>query len=103
MEVPKGKLEEALDMFTNFFIYPLFSLEFITKAINAIESEYESEINNDDNKINNLFSLIADKGHPASKFTIGNKGYLYKEEVLKGEMNDFFKKYYSANLMALAL
>ena len=71
-EVTKGILLQALDSFAHFFIDPLFSEEAVSKEVNAVNSEYEIDVNSEDWKIVNLFSLIAKKDHPASRFSIGN-------------------------------
>ena len=75
-EVTKGTLLQALDSFAHFFIDPLFSEEAVSKEVNAVNSEYEIDVNSEDWKIVNLFSLIAKKDHPASRFSIGNNQVL---------------------------
>jgi len=55
----------------------------VDREINAINSEYEIDINGDSWKIMNLFNLLSKDSHPASRFTIGNTETLTKEDIVK--------------------
>src|SRR5690606_4911268 len=41
-DIDKGWLEEALDRFSQFFIAPLFTPEYVDRERNAVHSEYQS-------------------------------------------------------------
>lgn len=81
-EITIDHLEKALDAFAHFFIDPLFSDEAVGKERNAVNSEYEIDVNTEDWKVVNLFSLLADSNHPASRFSIGNNDVLAKDGVV---------------------
>lgn len=59
-EITIDHLEKALDAFAHFFIDPLFSEDAVNKERNAVNSEYEIDVNTEDWKVVNLFSLLAD-------------------------------------------
>lgn len=58
-EVSSGQLVKTLNVFSHFFVDPLFSKDAVDREINAINSEYEIDINGDSWKIMNLFTLLA--------------------------------------------
>lgn len=89
LEVTADMLDKSLDAFAHFFIDPLFSEEAVAKERNAVNSEYEIDVNTEDWKVVNLFSLIADPKHPASRFSIGNNDVLAKDGVV-----DALKQFY---------
>lgn len=101
-EVTQEHFEKSLDAFAHFFIDPLFSQEAVSKEVNAVNSEYEIDVNSEDWKIVNLFSLLADSTHPASRFSIGNNEVLSKDGVVDA-LKEFYADKYSSNLMALAV
>lgn len=101
-EVTVDQLGKALDAFAHFFIDPLFSEEAVNKERNAVNSEYEIDVNTEDWKVVNLFSLLAKPTHPASRFSIGNNDVLNKPGVVDA-LKQFYQDNYSANLMAFTL
>ena len=80
---------KALDAFAHFFIDPLFNEDAVNKERNAVNSEYEMDVSSEDWKVVNLFALLADPKHPASRFSIGNNDVLGKEGVVEA-----LKKFY---------
>lgn len=82
-------LGKALDAFAHFFIDPLFNEDAVNKERNAVNSEYEIDVSTEDWKVVNLFALLADPKHPASRFSIGNNDVLAKEGVVEA-----LKKFY---------
>ena len=50
--------ERALDIFSRFFIDPLLSPDKINKEINAVNSEYEKNLINDDRKKSQILSFL---------------------------------------------
>lgn len=97
-----GNINKTIDVFANFFINPLFSEEGVHKERNAVNSEYEIDINTEEWKLQNFLSLIAKQSHPASRFTIGNNEVLNKPEIVD-VLKSFYKTHYSSNIMAFAL
>ena len=100
-QVNEDAFSEGLDRFAWFFIEPTFDAGNLDKEKNAVNSEYDKNIKNDYWRKNALIGQLARKGHPLHRFTIGNLETLKKvsrEDVLR-----FYKKYYSANTMTLAV
>jgi insulysin len=100
-EVQHDAFDGALDRFSQFFISPLFSPEYTEREINAVHSEHQKNIEQDDWREHQLIKSFYRKGHPASHFATGSL------ETLKGvkqeEFIQFYNTYYSANRMSLVL
>jgi insulysin len=101
LEVRPDAFEGALDRFAQFFIAPKFTPEFNAREVNAVNSEYQKNLENDDWREYALRNTLVREGHPARGFNIGST------ETLKGttreELLAFHQRYYSANRMTLAL
>ena len=100
-EVYNEAFEGALDRFAQFFIAPLFTKEFSEREMNAVNSEHQKNLENDKWRGYQLRRMHCNPGHPANHFSTGNADTL--EGVRREEFLDFYKKYYSANVMTLAL
>lgn len=93
-------LEQTLQVFSHFFVDPLLSEDRVNNEINAVNNEYEIDVSDDSWKLMNLLSLLSEKTHPMSRFTIGST------ESLQGavpELKKFFRNNYSSNLMSLVV
>lgn len=107
-DVVPQQLPGALDRFAQFFLRPLFTESATDREVNAVDSEHVKNIPNDAWRLSQLEKSTCDPSHPYSKFGTGNietldtipkeKGIQVREELLK-----FHKKWYSANLMSLAV
>merc|ERR1711934_169804 len=75
------KLEKAIDMFSRFFIDPLFNEDSVNREINAIESEHSKNIQQDNWRLHHFFGLISDKDSMINKFGTGNLDSLKKDGV----------------------
>jgi len=105
-DVATDKLEGALDRFAQFFLAPLFTEEMTELVLNIINSEYENNLANNSERINQLMRSTASSDHPFSKFNIGNRETLDTIPKQKGinvrnKLLEFYEKYYSANIMRL--
>ena len=98
--LPDG-FEGALDRFAQFFISPLFTEEYTSREVNAVNSEHQKNIMNDYRRQYRLKSLFTKKGHPERKFSTGSLETL--GDIDRTELIDFYNQHYSANRMALAL
>ena len=107
-EVSPSALQGALDRFAAFFHSPLFTESATTREINAVNSENDKNLQADIWRINQLRRSTQDPNHDFAKFGTGNtetlstiptkKGMNVRDELLK-----FHSKYYSANMMSLAI
>lgn len=98
----------ALDRFANFFVSPLFKENTVDREIEAVDSEYQMNLPEDDIRTSHVFKLLAKKNHPMTKFTLGNAKTLRdipKEQGLNiySKLRDFYNKMYSAQYMTLAI
>lgn len=96
------KLEESLDIFSQFFKKPLFDNKYIKKELQAIESEHKKNIYNDFNRLFRLIQKISLEGSQLSKFGTGNFESLNKKGV-KDAMIEFYKKYYQPENITVSI
>jgi len=106
--VNANALKGALDRYSQFFVEPLFTESGVEREINAVNSENAKNLNTDSWRIGQLYKTRNNQAHPVAKFGTGNSetlaqlpkelGLNVREELLK-----FYKTYYSANQMTLAV
>ena len=100
-EIQHDAFDGALDRFAQFFISPLFSPEYSEREMNAVDSEHQKNLQQDDWREHQLFKEFYKENHPANHFATGDM------ETLKGvkqeEFIRFYNTYYSANRMSLVL
>ncbi len=100
-QVSHEGFDGALDRFSDFFKAPLFDKKFAEREVNAVNSEHDKNIRSDGWRANYVATQVAEEGHPIRKFGTGNK------DTLAGDNREallaFYKKYYSAPNMKLAM
>ena len=95
---------EALDRFSDFFKAPKLYPEYTDKEKNAVNAEWSMRREMDYfGQFKLARSLMGD--HPANRFLIGNLETLGDKEgsKLHTETVNFYERYYSANIMKLAM
>lgn len=107
-DVAPDKLDGALDRFAQFFISPLFTESATLREINAVNSEHEKNIPVDAWRLRQVNKFLGKTDHPYSKFGTGNKDTLLTVPTERGintreELMKFHDKWYSANIMCLAV
>ena len=100
-EIRHEAFEGALDRFSQFFIAPLFDARFTEREMNAVNSEFQKNSENDAWRLNQLETEFYRAGHPLKNFAIGNRATL--AGTTREELLAFYRAHYSANLMTLAL
>ncbi|KAJ2840677.1 metalloprotease [Coemansia sp. 'formosensis'] len=103
-----AKFQGALDRFAQFFISPLFNADCVDRELKAVDSEYKGNLQSDGWRIFQLAAFTSDPAHPYSGFNVGNTETLKgtAEELgldLREELIKFYQKYYSADIMRLAV
>lgn len=78
------------------------------REINAVHSEHEKNLSTDVWRIRQVNKFLSNPEHPYSKFGTGNKETLLeipKEQNIdiRNELIKFHKKWYSSNIMSLAI
>ena len=94
-------MKGALERFSDRFINPLFPSEYVKKEVNAVNSEHQMGMMNDNRREMRISQLFVRDGHPFGKFGVGNSETL--GEVTRDEVVSFFENYYSSNQMALSI
>ncbi|NQU66072.1 MAG: insulinase family protein, partial [SAR324 cluster bacterium] len=93
--------------FSQFFISPRFDADFAEREVNAVNSEHQKNLNNDDRRIYQILRNTANPKHPFHKFGTGNLVSLQGGSVDDGQLREqliqFYRNHYSANLMKLAI
>lgn len=91
-------LEQSLDIFSRFFIDPLFDKNSVMREINAVDSEHKKNINNDfwlyRQVILNIMNI--------KRFSTGNLETLNKPDI-REKMIEFYDKYYCSNNMCITI
>ena len=97
--------EEALDRFSQFFIAPLLSDEFVIKERQNIDAEFTLKLKDDIRRLYDVHKETINQKHPFSQFSVGNLDTLADRDgvCISGEVRNFFDQYYCAHYMTLAL
>ena len=104
-DIEKDSLAPALDRFAQFFIAPLFNEEYVNRERNAVNSEYQSNLENDGRRSYSIFKQVMNPAHPLSQFSVGSLDTLQDKAAgsLEQALKDQYERYYSANMMSLAI
>ena len=89
--------EKTLDIFSHFFIDPLFNEEKVYKEINSVNSEYEKNLILDSRKRSQIYSYISKEDHEYHRFTTGNYETLIQNNT---KILEKLKKYHDENYIA---
>lgn len=97
--------ETALHMFSRMFAEPLLDYSLMNKEIEAVNSENDKNLNNDNWRQHQLIRSLANPRHPFSKFGTGSKSTLgsIEGQVLHQKIKNFYKKYYVPENMKLVV
>lgn len=101
-DVANGEIKKALDMFSQFFISPLFTKELIESELNAIDSEYKMDVRNDEERLNSIKSIEGYSNSEYSKFVCGNLQTLKRNDI-RDQVIEFYKKHYNPTKMSLCV
>lgn len=98
-------LEPALDRFSRFFIDPVFDAQFVDRERMVVHSEFEARKEDEGRRQWDARKRWLNPQHPASRFTVGTVDTLAdrKDEAARDRLIRFYRQYYSANVMTLAV
>jgi insulysin len=104
-DIEASYLEPTLDRFAQFFIAPLFNEEYVEREKNAVNSEYQSNLQNDGRRSNSIWKQIINPDHPIAKFSTGNLQTLTDQPgtSLRQALLEHYAAHYSANQMTVAI
>jgi secreted Zn-dependent insulinase-like peptidase len=102
-DIDRRFLEPALDRFSQFFVAPLFTAEYVAREKNAVDSEYQARIKEDERRGYSVIQQLLNPAHPMSRFTVGSLDTLADRDghPVRDELLRFYHDHYSANLMTL--
>uniref|UniRef100_A0A6C0DZ65 Uncharacterized protein n=1 Tax=viral metagenome TaxID=1070528 RepID=A0A6C0DZ65_9ZZZZ len=98
-----NKILEGLDIFSNFFIDPLFNKKYVEKEVNAVCSEHNKNISSDGWRGYSLIKKFFDDSHN-NTFGCGNKETLFNDndtDKLIKKLREFFNDFYNPDKMIL--
>lgn len=104
--IVENYLSGALDRFSQFFISPLMSPGSMEREMEAVDSEFQNNINEDVYRVNQIYASMVRDEHPAANFTWGNLKTLkhgIEREKLYKIVHDFRRKFYRSNLMNVCI
>jgi secreted Zn-dependent insulinase-like peptidase len=95
----------ALERFSEFFIAPLLSDDFVVKERENIDAEFTLKLKDDIRRLYDVHKDTVNPKHPFSQFSVGNLDTLADRDGhnISQEIRHFFDKYYRAQDMTLAL
>lgn len=98
-------LAPALDRFSQFFISPLLSEEFVQSERQNIDAEFKMKLKDDIRRLYDVHKETINPKHPFAKFSVGNIDTLQdrNEQSISNEVRAFFEQHYSAHHMTLAV
>ena len=101
-DVSNEGFEGALDRFAQFFICPKFNEGSVEREINAVDSEFSKNINNDSWRVQHLKAVETKKDSCFNRFSTGNKKTLSLPDI-RDRLLVFYKKYYTSEMMYLCV
>ena len=104
-DVDAEHLAGALDRFGQFFIAPRFDKQYVEREVNAVEAEYQLGLKSDPRRMLDVLREIVDPAHPYSILGVGTLETLADRpgKKVRDALLEFYREYYSANLMSLAV
>ena len=107
-EITSAKFSEALKRFSRFFIDPIFTKDLIEDEIHSIDGELNRNLNDEGWRMSFVIQLASNPKSPYGHFSCGSSATLIEGTKEAGidiakELQDFYDRYYSANLMTLAV
>ena len=104
-DIHQQHFSAALDRFSQFFISPLLSKEFVEKERKNVDAEFKLKLKDDIRRLYDVHKETINQAHPFAKFSVGSIDTLAdrKESDLTTEIRAFFHQYYRASAMTLVL
>ena len=108
-DITDTKLQEALDIWAQFFINPLMAENTVEREMLAVNSEFENAKKDDGIRLTHVLKdAIVKTNHPMANFDCGNietlKNNLEKDGVTAFQLlHEWYPKHYSSKWMYLTL
>ena len=95
-------LKEMMDIFSHFFIDPLFKKDAVNREMNAVNNEHLKNINNDSWIKRQFICDLTDKNSGLNTFITGSLNTLNKKDI-REKMIEFYNKYYVPNNISITI
>ena len=95
-------LEKMFDIFSRFFIDPLFNITSVKKEMNAVNSEHKKNINNDHWRKYQFILDILNKDSNMNNFGTGSLETLDKEDI-REKLIEFYNQYYTTDNISICI
>lgn len=107
-KINSDKFLHAIDIFSRFFIDPLFSAEYVEKEVNSVNSEFERNIQLDSKRKEMVLRQIADPESLFHRFSTGNVHtlleYAHNNKIdLQKRVLEFYNTHYRPDNMKLVV
>ena len=104
-DIDQAQLQGALDRFAQFFISPRFDAEYVQREVNAVDAEYQMGLTSDGRRNLDVMRETVNPAHPYSILAVGTRETLADrpDDSVRDDLLAFYERYYSANLMTLAV
>ncbi|MDG4947600.1 pitrilysin [Actinobacillus equuli subsp. haemolyticus] len=105
LEVNNNAFDGAVTRLADAFAQPLLSENNAKREVNAVNAEMVRAKSSDGYLLNSVNLATANPAHPITKFAVGNKETLSDKpnSKLQTELERFYQRYYSANLVKAVL
>lgn len=92
-DISNNYIDKGLDMFAQFFISPLFNKDSVDREMSAVNSEFLSNVENENSRMHRILQLCCNKDTRESNFNIGNFETLNIENIRDHVINLYETKY----------
>ncbi len=99
-------LDGSLDRFSRLFVEPLMLKDSINRERESVDSEFQQGVNEDIIRVIQLTTSLANEGHPANSFLVGNSSTLkdnITDDELYKKVHEFRERFYVANRAYLCI
>lgn len=101
-DIGADHLDPALDRFAQFFVAPLLDPAYVEREANAVHSEYQLQLKDDNWRAQAVNRATSNPNHPYSGFNIGSLETLSGPDI-HADVVAFFEANHSADQMALVV
>ena len=95
-------LSEIIDIFSRFFIDPLFNIDSVKREMNAVNNEHKKNVNSMMWRNQQLRLNLTNMESSTNTFSTGNLDTLDKDDI-RDKMIEFYKKYYNSNNISICI
>jgi len=95
-------LEEIIDIFSRFFIDPLFDIDSVSREINAVDNEHKKNLNKDNWIKFQLLLYLSNLNSPINTFITGSLNTLNKIDI-REKMIEFYENFYNPDNISVCI